>query len=436
VVRFKRILQTINERAHLAPYLRERLVEVPFNADFPYWVRDASFDPEFHVRHIALPEPGDWRQLCIQVARLHARALDRSRPLWELYIIEGLDNVEGIPKGSFAFVSKTHHAAIDGATNRDVGTAMCDLTPEIRQVEGAEDWQADTPPTPFELTALAFEHNLTRPLRYVDFLQKSMPAWSKALEEAASGALKPPPAVPRTRFNKTVSPHRVFEGVTLSLEDIKQVKNKFGATVNDVVLAICAGALRNYLLEKDELPDQGLVSMCPINVRDSDSSSEIANQVVSMAAPLHTEIADATERLQAITQSTREAKHYTNAIGARSMMEVANFIPMDLAVMGSRVAAEQGLANFVTPEFNTVITNVPGSPVPVYSNGARHVRGWGLGPCVDGNGLFHSVGSYCGEVTIGITCCRVMMPDPARYAELLYESFAELKSSSGIKEAG
>jgi WS/DGAT/MGAT family acyltransferase len=435
-VRFKRILQTINERAHLAPYLRERLVEVPFNADFPYWVRDASFDPEFHVRHIALPEPGDWRQLCIQVARLHARALDRSRPLWELYIIEGLDNVEGVPKGSFAFVSKTHHAAIDGATNHDVGTAMCDLTPEIRQVEGAEDWQADTPPTPFELTTMAFEHNLTRPLRYIDFLQKSMPAWGKALEAAASGALTPPPAVPRTRFNKTVSPHRVFEGVTLSLEEIKEVKNRFGATVNDVVLAICAGALRNYLLEKDELPDQGLVSMCPINVRDSDSSSEIANQVVSMAAPLHTDIADAGERLQAITQSTREAKHYTNAIGAKSMMEVANFIPADLAVMGSRVAAEQGLANFVSPEFNTVITNVPGSPVPVYSNGARHVRGWGLGPCVDGNGLFHSVGSYCGEVTIGITCCRVMMPDPARYAELLYESFADVKSSSGIREAG
>jgi WS/DGAT/MGAT family acyltransferase len=431
IVRFKRIIQTINERAHLAPYLRERLVEVPFNADFPYWVRDASFDPEFHVRHIALPQPGDWRQLCIQVARLNSRALDRSRPLWELYVIEGLDNVEGIPPGSFAFVSKTHHAAIDGATNNDVGTAMCDLTPEIRQVDGAEDWQADQAPTPFELSSMAFQHNLTRPLRYLEFLQKSVPAWSKALEAAASGTLTPPPTVPRTRFNKVVSPHRVFEGVTFSLEEIKQVKNKYEATVNDVVLAICAGALREYLLEKEELPDESLVSMCPINVRDPNDQNEIANQVVSMAVELHTDIADAGERLRAISQSAREAKQYTNAIGAKSMMEMSNFIPMDLAVMGSRVAAEQGLANFATPTFNTVITNVPGSPVPFYSNGARHVRGWGLGPCVDGNGLFHSVGSYCGELTIGITCCRVMMPDPSRYAELLEESFAELKTSSG-----
>ena len=431
IVRFKRIIQTINERAHLAPYLREHLVEVPFNADFPYWVRDASFDPEFHVRHLALPWPGDWRQLCIQVARLHSRPLDRTRPLWELYIIEGLDNVEGIPPGCFAFVSKTHHAAIDGATNHDVGTAMCDLTPEIRQVEGAEDWQADEPPTPFELSAMAVQHNLTRPLRYMEFLQKSIPTWGKALESAANGAVTPPPSVPRTRFNKVVSPHRVFDGVTFSLDEIKKIKNQFGATVNDVVLAICAGALRDYLNENDELPDQSLVSMCPINVRSSNEESEVANQVVSMAVALHTDIEGPVERLQAIKESARNAKHYTQAIGAKTMMEVANFIPMDLAVLGSRVAAEQGLANFATPEFNTVITNVPGSPIPIYSNGARHVRGWGLGPCVDGNGLFHSVGSYCGELTIGITCCRVMMPDPSRYAELLEQSFKDLQDAAG-----
>ena len=433
VVRFKRIIQTINERAHLAPYLREHLVEVPFNADFPYWVRDASFDPEFHVRHLALPHPGDWRQLCIQVARLQARPLDRSRPLWELYVIEGLDNVEGIPPGCFAFVSKTHHAAIDGATNHDVGTAMCDLTPEIRQVEGAEDWAADEPPTPFELSAMAVQHNLTRPLHYLEFLQQSIPAWGKALEAAASGALTPPPDVPRTRFNKVVSAHRVFDGVTFSLDEIKEIKNQYGATVNDVVLAICAGALRDYLLENDELPDQSLVSMCPINVRDPNEESEVANQVVSMAVALHTDVDDAGERLQAIRQSTHDAKHYTNAIGAKTMMEVANFIPMNLAVLGSRVAAEQGLANFATPEFNTVITNVPGSPIPIYSNGARHVRGWGLGPCVDGNGLFHSVGSYCGELTIGITCCRVMMPDPSHYAELLVKSFKDLQDAATIE---
>lgn len=427
IVRFKRIIQTAMERAHLAPYLRQRLVEVPFNADFPYWIRDESFDPEFHIRHVALPKPGDWRQLCIQVARLHARSLDRSRPLWELYVIEGLDNVAGVPPGSFALFTKIHHAAIDGATSQAVASAMVDPTPEIRQVEGAADWRADEPPTPFELTAMAIENNMSRPLRYMEFLQKSMPTWTKAIEAASTGALKPPPTVPRTRFNKVVSPHRVFEGVTFSLDSIKAIKNDVGGTVNDVVLAICAGALRKYLLEKDELPKESLVSMCPVNVRDPSAASKGGNQVISMSVPLHTDVADAGKRLQAICKAARDAKEYTNAIGAKSMMEMADFIPMDLGILGSRVAAEQGLANFNTPTFNTVITNVPGSPFPFYSNGARHVRGWGLGPVVDGNGLFHSVGSYCGELNIGVTSCRTMMPDPAHYAELLKESFEDLE---------
>jgi WS/DGAT/MGAT family acyltransferase len=434
IVRFKRIIQTVKERAHLAPYLRQRLVEVPFNADFPYWVKDESFDPEFHIRHIALPKPGDWRQLCIQVARLQARALDRSRPLWELYIIEGLDNVEGIPPGCFAMVTKLHHAAIDGVSSQAIAATLCDATPEIRQVEGGDDWHADTPPTPFELTAMAVEHNATRPWRYLEFLQKSVPAWTSAIEATMSGALKPPPSVPRTRFNQVVSPHRVFEGVTLSLEKTKAIKTEVGGTVNDVVLAICAGALRNYLLEKDELPEQSLVSMCPVNVRDPSAAASAGNQVVSMSVRLHTDIADAKERLQAICASTRDAKEYTNAIGARTMMEMAEFIPMELGVLGARVAAEQGVANFATPEFNTVITNVPGPSVPFFSNGAKHIRGWGTGPCVDGNGLFHSVGSYCGEINIGVTCCRVMMPDPSRYADLLRESFAELEKILDTQE--
>ncbi len=430
VVRFKRIIQTIKERAHLAPFLRQRLVEVPFNADFPYWVRDESFDPEFHIRHIALPKPGDWRQLCIQVSRLQARALDRSRPLWELYIIEGLDNVEGIPPGCFAMMTKLHHAAIDGVSSQAIAATLCDATPEIREVDGAEQWRADTPPTPFELTAMAVENNAMRPWRYLEFLQKSVPAWTAAIEATMSGTLTPPPSVPRTRFNQVVSPHRVFEAVDFSLEKIKAIKTDVGGTVNDVVLAICAGALRKYLLEKDELPEQSLVSMCPVNVRDPNALTAGGNQVVSMSVPLHTDIADAKERLQAICASARGAKEYNNAIGAKAMMEMADFIPMELSVLGARVAAEQGIANFATPEFNTVITNVPGPSVPYYSNGAKHVRGWGMGPSIDGNGLFHSAGSYCGEVNMGVTCCREMMPDPSRYAELLLESFSELEQAT------
>lgn len=428
IVRFKTIIKTLNDRAHLAPYLRQRLFEVPFNADLPYWVKDESFDPEFHIRHIALPKPGDWRQLCIQVARLHARGLDRSRPLWELYVIEGLDNVKGVPPGSFALVSKMHHAAIDGASSNDIGSAMCDLTPEIRVVEGSEDWVADTPPSAFELAAKAYENNALKPLRYIEFLQRTIPTWTKALEALGSGKAKPSLKVPRTRFNGVVSPHRVFEGVTFSLDDIKFIKNKAGGTVNDTVLAICAGALRKYLSSKDELPRRSLVSMCPVNVRDPNALASGGNQVISMSIPLFTDIEDPHERLLAISAATKSTKEMTSAIGAKSMLEMADFMPTQLSALGARVAAEQGLAEFNTPEVNTVITNVPGSPIPLYSNGAKLVTGWGLGPSLDGNGLFHSIGSYCGELVIGVTCCRKMMPDPAFYAQCLEESYVELLS--------
>ena len=169
--------------------------------------------------------------------------------------------------------------------------------------------------------------------------------------------------------------------------------------------------------------------MCPINVRARSVQATGGNQVVAMDVPLHTDITDPAERLVAICESTRNAKEHSHAVGAKSMMEVANFIPSQLSVLGARVAAEQGLANFVTPTSNTVITNVPGSPVPFYSNGALFVRGWGLGPLVDGNGLFHSAGSYCDELYIGITCCRDMMPDPEFYAECLRESLDELRKA-------
>jgi diacylglycerol O-acyltransferase len=435
IVRLKRIIQTLEERAHLAPFMKQRLFEVPFNADFPYWVRDESFDPEFHVRHIALPQPGDWRQLCIQVARLNSRSLDRSRPLWELYVIEGLDNVEGVPPGSFAFISKTHHAVIDGTSSYDVATALCDPTPEIRKIEPEKEWVADKPPTALEMSVMAHHNNITRPQKYLEFLQKTLPSLSKSLEainHLDTGRAEP---VPRTRFNAVLSQHRVFEGVTFKLDEIKAIKNKAGGTVNDVVVAICAGAMRNYLVSKNELPEKSLVSMCPVNVRTPGDSKSGGNQVVSMTVPLHTDIANPAERLMAVCASTRQAKETARAVSATDMLEMANFIPSQLSALGARVAAEQGLANFTSPTANTVITNVPGSPVPFYSNGALFVRGWGLGPCVDGNGLFHSAGSYCGELCIGVTCCRDMMPDPAFYAECLNDSFGELKKAFKVASA-
>jgi WS/DGAT/MGAT family acyltransferase len=359
----------------------------------------------------------------------YARPLDRSRPLWELYIIEGIDNVEGVPPGSFATLTKTHHAAIDGKSVADIGTALCDPTPEIRKIEDPGDWQPDQEPTAVELAILAVQNNALKPFRYMEFMQKALSSWTANLEAIGDRLLDTPPSVPRTRFNATVSPHRVFEGVDFPLDEIRNLKNKSGGTVNDVVLAICSGALRRYLRANDELPEESLVSMCPVSVRDPNAMAAGGNEVAAMAVPLHTHVAGPAERLANIIDETRNAKELTNAIGARTMIEMADFMPTQLAALGARVAAEQGLANVAQPVFNTVITNVPGSREPIYSNGAQLLNTFGLGLCADGNGLFHAVTSYCNHLTISITCCREMMPDPAFYALCLRESFEALKAA-------
>ena len=431
-VRFKQIMQDAAGRGHMVPYLRQRLVEVPFNADFPYWINEASFDPEFHIRHIALPEPGDWRQLCIQVARLHARPLDRSRPLWEMYVIEGLDNVDGFPAGCYALYSKTHHACIDGSLSSDVGSAFADLTPipDKDRIPPPGPWTVDPVPTDAELLARANYNDLTKPLRLLETIGQTAPKIQKAIEELTSGKLKLPDPAPRTRFNGTTSARRVFEGVRLDLETIKKLKNAVGGTVNDAVLGICSGALRAYLLEKTELPEASLISLCPVNTRSEATDMKnvkTGNSAAPMSVALRTDIADARERLLAICEETRNAKELTHAIGAGTKLEFAAFTPTALSAAGAKVAAEQGLANYLDPVFNTVTTNVPGPSFPIYSNGARLVATFGLGIVQDDVGLFHTISSYCDQVTISITCCPEMMPDPAHYADLLRASMRELE---------
>jgi diacylglycerol O-acyltransferase len=430
-VRFKQIMQTMVDRMHLVPLLRQRLIEVPFNADFPYWINEESFDPEFHIRHISLPAPGDWRQLCIQVARIYSRPLDRNKPLWEMYVIEGLDNVEGLPKGCFATLTKTHHATLDGSSASDVGAALTDFTanPDETSIPPSGSWIVDKVPSDAELLTRANFHNMTKPLRFLETLGQTAPKVQEALEQIRAGTLKLPSSAPRTRFNGSVDASRVFEAVTFELETIKKIKNVVGGTVNDVMLAICSGALRHYLIEKDELPEASLISLCPINTRTAETDSanlQTGNNVSSMAVALRTDIEDTKERLQAICEETRNAKELTKAIGAKTMLEYAQYMPTTLSALGAKVAAEQGLANHMDPVFNTVTTNVPGPPIPLYSNGARLVSGFGLGIVQDMVGLFHTIGSYCGQATISITCCRSMMPDPAHYADLLRQSMDEL----------
>jgi diacylglycerol O-acyltransferase / wax synthase len=430
-VTFRGILSNIEKRLHLVRCFRQRLAYVPFNLDHPYWIEDPDFDLEFHVRHIALPKPGDWRQLCIQAARLHSRPLDHNHPLWEIYVIEGLDNVAGLPKDSFAIIFKIHHAAIDGVTGAEIVAALHDLEPEARPSPPKERWSAEAMPGPQELLGRTMLNNVLYPFQFSRVMASSFPAMARLRQELAAREFKTPDPVPRTRFNGTVTPHRVLEGRSFPLGEIRAMKDTVvDATVNDVILSVCGGAMRRYLSEKGELPKESLLAMAPISVRSESERGTAGNQVSAMVVPLHTEIGNPLERLQAVHEGTVQSKALTKAVGARLMTDYSQFIPSSLAGLAARLYTRFGLANSVNPFFNTVVSNVPGPQQPLYFCGARLVTMYGMGPIGDGMGLIQGVFSYCGQITIAATSCRKQMPDPAFYSQCLQDSFDELKHAT------
>ncbi|MFK8031872.1 MAG: wax ester/triacylglycerol synthase family O-acyltransferase [Gammaproteobacteria bacterium] len=438
-VTFKQILANLTARAQRIAAMTNTLVEVPLSLDHPYWRADGNFDPEFHIRHIALPKPGDWRQLCIQVSRLHARPLDRAHPLWEMYVIEGLDNVEGYPPGCFAVLTKMHHAAIDGASGVEIASVIHDLEPSPESFPEVHPTDSERMPSSLELLWRAQVNTIKTPLRFVSVARNTLPGLTRFVTGMAAGKLSRVSDLPRTRFNTNVSPHRVFDSVLFKLSDIKAIKSAIdGVTVNDVAIAICGGGLRKYLESKNELPKKSLAAMAPINIRTKDKLGTAGNQVSQMTVRVGSQIEDPIERLMAVNEGTRHAKELTHAIGAKSMTDYAQFIPSTLTASAARLASRTGLVNRVKPLYNCVITNVPGPQVPLYFTGARMISTFGMGPPIDGTGLFHAIGSYCGTFNIAVCCCREMMPDPAFYAQCLQESFDELyaETQALLGEAG
>jgi len=431
LVTFKSILRNIEERLHRARCFRQKLVKAPFDLDHPYWIEDADFDLEFHVRHIALPRPGDWRQLCIQTARLHARPLDMTRPLWEMTVIEGLDNVPGLPKGSYALVTKIHHAAIDGVSGAAIMAAIHDLEPGAAVPPEEEVWRPDREPTLIELSARTTMNNLRQPFRFARVLRRSIPAFQSWRKQPPRISEDGNDEVPRTRFNGTVSPHRVIAGRSFPLDTVREIKKTVtGATINDAIITICGGALRRYLEEHGELPKHSLWAMTPVSVRTEGERGDAGNQVSAMTMSVRSDIADPAERLAAVTEGSRQSKAMANAVGARLLTDYTQFIPGSVANLAARAYSRFGVANRMRPFFNTVITNVPGPQVDLYWNHARLVANYGLGPVMDGMGIIHVVFSYCGGITITATACREMMPDPGFYAQCLDESFDELVAAT------
>lgn len=427
-VRYKDILNYVGSRLHLTKSFRQMLKRVPLNIDHPYWVNDPDFDIEFHIRHIALPQPGDWRQLCIQAARIHSRPIDMSKPLWEFWVIEGLDNIPDIPKGSYAIISKIHHSAIDGVSGVEIVKAVHTLSPEIVEINAPEEDRKVHRPSNFELLARAQVNALTKPFHRLDVARRMAPGALKYLAGVRRGEFELfGNSVPRTRFNGVASGHRVVEGRMFELEKIKDIRKKVpGATVNDVMLTLVGGALRKYLDGKNELPTDSLIAMAPVSVRSESEKGAMGNEVSALSIALGTHIRDPLSRLHYVFDTTKTSKATSNAIGARQLSDASKLAPSMVSGVAARLYTRLGLANRIKPIFNTVVSNVPGPPVPLYMNGARMVASYGLGPVLDGVGLFHAVTSYCGQIAVFFSSCRKMLPDPEFYAQCLQESYDEL----------
>jgi len=433
-VRFKDILRFIASRLPGARSFRQRLVRVPFDVDHPYWIEDPEFDLEFHVRHIALPKPGDWRQLCIQVARLHARPMDLTKPLWEFTVVEGLDNIPGLPPGCFALVSKVHHAAIDGMSGVEMSAAVHDLDPSMTAPDKPDTWQPENMPRVAELLTRSYFNNLLQPMRIAETIGRSLPGMAKLAVQAGKGdvSLKNTRPAPNTRFNGKVSAHRVWDAVPFKLAEVRAVKDVVpDATVNDVILTVVGGALRSYLLDKGELPKETLTAMAPISVRQEGEKAALGNLVSAMVVGLGTQIADPLERLRFVHAEAVNSKAMTNAVGARTLADYSKLIPSGLAGLGARLYTRVGAANMHAPAFNCVVTNIPGPRVPLYFCGAKMLAMYGTAPVFDSMGLINPVYSYGDTIAVSFTADRDMLPDPENYASALRESFEALKTAAG-----
>ncbi len=429
-VSFEDILDYVERHLHLTRTFRQRLVHVPLNLDHPWWVDDPSFDLEFHIRELALPHPGDWRQLCVQTDRLMARPLDLGRPLWELYVIRGLDDVKGVPEGSFALMTKVHHSAIDGVSGVELTSNLNHLDPLDEPEPPTVPWVGEPEPDPAQLLTQATYNGLSQPMHLARVVGRTVPGLGQVVQRVRQRQLTTPPlpgGTPRTRFSGHVSSRRVFDGCSFPFASFKTIRQAVpGATVNDAVLAIVGGGLRRFLRDLGELPDAPLIAMAPISVRTERELGTQGNQVAMMLVSLATDVSKPLDRLRAVYASTKNSKELTQAIGARTLSDYSQFIPASLTGLAARLYTRTGLANRHNPIFNTVVTNVPGPQQPLYFCGAKLISYYGLGPIMDSMGLIHPVLSYNGQLNMSFTSCPEMLPDPPAYAECLKDSFEEL----------
>ena len=414
-------------RLHLFPVLLKKIVQVPWDIDHPLWVDDDEIDLDYHIRHLGLPKPGTMKQLEELVGRLHSNFLDRSRPLWEFYVIDGLADKR------LAIYTKIHHAAVDGGAGMVLTNMMYDATPVPRRIEPPAPKQAAAKAAPDALGLLgaAYKNMLSQ---HVSALQK-IPDVLKAIASVAapviSGAARlevkglPNLVAPKTMLNTSITSQRSFAARSLPLADAKAIGKLTETKLNDVVMAICAGALRRYLLEKHGLPKEPLIAMVPVSLREA-GNTEIRNQVSGMLCSLATDVADPLERLKAIHASSVEAKEFSG--------KIKDVTPRDFSIFGARIVLQgamglygrSGLADRLPPSANVVISNVPGPQTPLYLAGARLTTLYPVSIPTHGVALNLTVQSYCGALDFGLTACRRTVPELPKLAGYLEESLLEL----------
>ena len=420
---FENIVEMIRGRLHLAPPLRRRLARVPFNLNHPVWVEDPDFDLDYHVRRIGCPAPGTDRELAEMVGDFASRPLDRSRPLWELVVVEGLAH------GKVAAMAKMHHCTIDGVSGANLMVHFFDLAPETEVKLPPEDWKPDRVPTDIELAGRGLAERSVRPLRLLKILPETVASvrrFVQARREHGGPGMAAPLTAPRTIYNSAITPHRQVAFAEISLDDVKAIKNAHGTTVNDVVQAICAGALRRHLRRYDEIPDKSLIAAVPVSVRDDADESGGSNKVSALFSSLHTEMRDPIERLLAIHEGNKGAKEEHKAIGAKLLQDWGEFAAPTTFSLAVRIYTGTRLIQRGPVAVNLVISNVPGPPIPLYFAGAKLSGLYPLGPVLEGIALNVTVVSYMDRLYWGLIACREAVPGLWDLAEAIPVALDEL----------
>ncbi|HEX6476519.1 MAG TPA: wax ester/triacylglycerol synthase family O-acyltransferase [Acidimicrobiales bacterium] len=414
----------LTSRIHLLRPFRERIMPVPFQLAHPVLIEDPDFDVDNHVFRVGVPSPGTLHELAELVGNIASRPLDRSKPLWEMWVAEGLEH------GYVALIAKMHHCVIDGVSGADLMVHLFDLEPDAKIEPPEHEWEPEHKPSDLELVG----HSVVSRVRHWPQVFPTLARTGRSALEllrvvrrSEGPAATLPFTAPRTGFSGAVTPHRSIAFGKAALDDFKLVKKVFGTTVNDVVLAACAGSMRKWLIAHDDLPDKALVASVPVSIRSEEKADEPGNQVSAMFVGLPVHLEDPIERLMLIRGNTKSAKDVHGAIGADALQNWAEFAAPAVFARAARFYSGSRLADRHPVVHNMVISNVPGPPVPLYSAGARVLAVYPLGPILEGAGLNLTVLSNMGSVDFGAIACREMVPDLWDIATGFTESVEELR---------